>query len=48
MSGKKQSSILLFVLHGKPPKKARLEDAVPEKVAKRVDPLEEETVQVEE
>ena len=47
MSGKKQLSILSFALRGKSPKKARLEDAVSEKVARRVDPLEEETVQVE-
>ncbi|KAK9977285.1 hypothetical protein ABG768_019106 [Culter alburnus] len=52
MSGKRQLSILSFTLRGKPPKKARLQDAGPEKVAKRVGPLEEETeeetVQVEE
>ena len=39
MSGKKQLSILSFAQRGKPPKKARLEDAGPEKVAKRVGPL---------
>ncbi|XP_028436259.1 uncharacterized protein LOC114557123 isoform X2 [Perca flavescens] len=52
MSGKKQLSILSFSLGGKPPKKARIEDAGQEKVAKRVSPFEEETqeemVQVEE
>ncbi|CAL8329911.1 unnamed protein product [Merluccius merluccius] len=44
MSGKKQLSILSFAVSGHPPKKPRLEDA---DVAKRVSPLEEETVQVE-
>ncbi len=52
MSGKRQLSILSFTLRGKPPKKGRLQDAGPEKVAKMVGTLEEETeeetVQVEE
>ncbi|XP_056609316.1 type VI secretion system spike protein VgrG1b-like isoform X3 [Triplophysa dalaica] len=51
MSGKRQLSILSFTLRGKPTKKSRLQDAGPEKVAKMVGTLgeetEEETVQVE-
>ncbi|KAF4116599.1 hypothetical protein G5714_004088 [Onychostoma macrolepis] len=42
MSGKRQLSILSFTLRGKPPKKGRLQDAGPEKVAKMVGTLEEE------
>jgi len=40
MSVKKQLSILSFTLRGKHPKKARLEDAGPERVSKRVGPLD--------
>ena len=43
MSSKKQLRFLSFAQRGKPLKKARLEDAGPVKVAKRVGPLEEET-----